>query len=141
MKEDHRVVLDCSFTMPLFLSDESSDPIEDLIDKSLKNQVEIIVPTLWMYEVHNVLLTSLRRTRILLREFRDAIEMVQNIPLTYVNFSSSELARVIDLALINNLSFYDASYLCIAIDWHCSIATRDNGLLLSSKKMGIKIYT
>ena len=56
----NKFVIDCSATMSLFLPDENNVDYTSLIYKELENK-DCIVPSIWSYEVSNVLLSCKKR--------------------------------------------------------------------------------
>jgi predicted nucleic acid-binding protein len=72
-------VLDCSTTMTWIFPDESTDSSEALLESLLDDFA--IVPTLWFFEVGNVLKSALRRGRIGEEESFGLVEALQALPI------------------------------------------------------------
>ena len=75
-----KFVIDCSSTMSLFLPDEvNNDYISKLYD-SFKNNI-CVVPSLWCYELSNVLLSSKKRNRIDDNQINEIVNLIYDLPI------------------------------------------------------------
>jgi len=71
-------VLDTSVTMAWLFEDEASRKTESLLDRL--STEEALVPTLWTYEVGNVLLMAERRKRITEAQGKRFAHLLQSLP-------------------------------------------------------------
>jgi len=97
-----------------------------------------LAPTLFAYEVANVLTTAMRRKRIDALQ-ADAIgEALDALRIAFVAPDSPDWRRA-TMALANrhNLTFYDASYLQLAIRAGALLATADRALSIAAQEHGI----
>ncbi len=139
MKAESKLVIDCSFTVPIFLDDESGKHTEEVFQKIFDGSLIPAVPLLWYFEVCNVILISVRRNRIEQENVHRIMKLISELPTVPVNFSISEYYGIMDTAKEFELSFYDASYLFIARSEKIPIATYDKKLQKACMRAGVKI--
>lgn len=132
-------ILDCSVTMAACLKDESSSYSTQVLD-SLRH-TEAFVPSLWLYEVGNTLLVAERKKRINFLQRQEYLRAIKSLPIQVcTSINLSELNEVISLGQSLNLSFYDASYLKLAILKNLPLATLDTKLQEAAKQAGVSTY-
>ena len=135
-----KFVIDCSFSCALFLPDENSTFVSNFFESLTKKEV-ILVPTLWWYEIANVLVMAVRRDRINHAQVTEIIELVDEFEITTKEISSFlSVKNIYEIAQIYRLSAYDAAYLSLAITEKAALATLDENLLKAAKKIGAEVY-
>ena len=131
-------VLDTSVTMAWLFEDEATRNTEALLDR-LKTE-EAFVPTLWAYEVGNVLLMVERRQRITEAQSRRFTQLLESLP---ISISDSHLVSLWSSAVVvaraHGLSVYDGTYLDLAMREGIPLATRDRALRRAARKLGVAI--
>lgn len=126
------IVIDSSFFLANVFNDENNLLVIDVFNKIDKSQLEAIVPNIFFYEIHNSLLTAVRRKRIPELQLTHYLDLFAIIPFYIENqYSGNE---IIKLALLHDLSFYDASYLAVAVKRNIPLATLDKKLINAAKK-------
>lgn len=110
-------VIDASYLIE-FLDNPLDEKFQWILDSNL------IAPNLLKYEYNNVLLNKCKNI-VLVDQFR---EVIYSLPLEYVDITGCE-EKIYSLAAEHKLSFYDASYLFIAVDRGLPIATYDFQIL------------
>ena len=131
-------VLDTSVTMAWLFEDEATRNTEALLDR-LKTE-EAFVPTLWAYEVGNVLLMAQRRKRITEAQGRRFTQLLESLPISIADSHLVSLwssAVVVDRA--HGLSVYDGTYLDLAMREGMPLATRDRALRRAARKLGVAV--
>jgi predicted nucleic acid-binding protein len=124
-----RCVVDASFCGAWILPDEASEEASEFLQHVLEAKVEILAPTLWVYEIHNLLLSAHKRSRIRDTQLRRAMESLHRVPITLVEPSNFDArSRMIDYSLRHGLSVYDASYLELALRMGVPLKTQDRKL-------------
>ncbi len=125
--------------MAWLFEDEATPTTEAILDR-LKEE-EALVPTLWTYEVGNVLLMAERRNRITEAQGRRFTQLLESLP---IQISDSHLKSLWNNAIVvareHGLSVYDGTYLDLAMREGIPLATRDKALRKAAKKLGIAIY-
>ncbi len=133
------LVLDCSLTMAWCFEDEGSE----LADKVLDNlaDTEAWVPSLWTFEVANVLLVAERRGRITPAESIRFVTLLGDLPIL-IDGSAHEraLGSILSIGRDLGLSAYDATYLDLAMRLGAVMATGDEKLREACRKSGIAVF-
>jgi len=130
-------IIDCSSTISLFLPDEINNDYTNKLYDSFKNNV-CVVPSLWCYELSNVLLSSKKRNRINDNQINEIVNLIYDLPVEIENINFCYIQNnIFNIANDNNLSVYDASYLELAIRFNCSLATLDKKLIDVAKKLNV----
>lgn len=133
-----RLVVDASAAGAWVLPDEHSEAAETLLGGIAAEEIELVVPQLWVYEMTNLLLTARRRGRLdeagheTAHRFLDALPCQcfdHEMPLTRERMSR--------IALRFELSAYDASYLELADRLQCPLASFDERLSGAAATMGL----
>lgn len=130
------VVPDVSAILGQVLDDEDATFAESVIAAIARD--EAIVPTLFWYEIRNVLVMAERRKRIALARTTAFLSDLALLP-----FSVDDLPReasVLALARRRSLTVYDAAYLELAQRIEAPLATLDQALSTAAKKEGIALF-
>jgi predicted nucleic acid-binding protein len=129
------LVLDSSIVACWCLPDEAS-PVADAVADRLGEEVAI-VPTLWWFEVRNVLLINERRGRI---EAADTAQLVANLERLPVRIDRAPKGdSILWLGRLHRLTFYDASYLELALRLGVPLATLDRALAAAARASGVPV--
>lgn len=121
-----RFVLDASATITWAMRDEDH-PVADLAFSLLGIGIgSAIVPTIWWYEIRNVLILNERRGRILPDDSELFLRSLEQLRIV-VDRAPNHTA-VMNLSRKHKLSVYDAAYLDLAIRESTGIATLDREL-------------
>ena len=129
-------VLDCSITMTWCFEDEFDEYSKNIL-QSLKRS-KALVPSLWNFEVVNVLLTAEKRKILNIADSTRFMELLNSLPIyiSDLTFSNSE---IVTTARNNNLTSYDAIYLLLSMRSGNSIATKDKALINACIKNGVSV--
>ena len=133
-------VIDCSFYSALFLPDESSSKVRNFFLNLTKND-ELWVPSLWWYEIINVLIVSERRKRLVYSDVIKIFSLLEKLELVTDTLKDTFFSKEIyELAQRYQLSAYDAAYLELAIRKGASLASLDKQLIKAASSSGINVY-
>ncbi|AHF89098.1 twitching motility protein PilT [Opitutaceae bacterium TAV5] len=132
-------VLDCSATLPWIFQDEATDATDRLLD-DLTAGAEAWVPALWHLELGNVLIGAQRRGRI----DQAGIEgFFSRLGAYEISVDTETIPRAwnktLDLALLHQLSTYDAAYLELALRRDLPLASLDTALIRAAKATGVTL--
>src|SRR3989344_3306628 len=115
-------VVDASYVLSFLMPDEQSTKAVSIFNSFSKHEIHVLTTTLLPYEVINSLRTNTHRKRI-------STSMAHNLVDRFVQLNIPELSvdinRVIQLALNNNITCYDASYIALAKEKHAKLLTFD----------------
>ncbi len=133
-------VLDCSFSAALFLPDEFSPKVRGFFTNLSKND-KLYVPSIWWYEITNVLIAAERRKRLNYAEVSKVTLLFEQLGIETDNSNGVPfLKEIYRLANLNILSAYDAGYLELAIRQDASLASLNKQLLKVAVNSGVLIY-
>ncbi len=132
------VVLDASCSLALALDEEVPAEIVRLFERITDEGAT--VPSIWRYEVANVLLLPVRRQRIDVESFQAGLADLERLPVA-VDGSSSDRAwdEGASIARRHGLTVYDAAYLELAIRLALPLATLDRKLAQAARAEGVEV--
>jgi predicted nucleic acid-binding protein len=110
---------------------DESDPRADAAFELLRRE-SALVPSLWWYEIRNVILVNERRGRILQPHVDVFLHEIGSMEII-ADLSADESA-ICALARKHRLTFYDATYLELACRERLPLATLDNALAASARR-------
>jgi predicted nucleic acid-binding protein len=94
--------------------------------------VQVHVPALLLYEVGNILLV---KTRLGLAALDETIERLEDLPLVVAPPATPLLKRAVRLGREFSLTFYDASFLALAVELGCPCVTADRELFERARRL------
>lgn len=130
-------VLDASISAVWALADESS-PLADLAANRLKNE-NALVPSLWWYEVRNLLVINERRQRMTVGDSDRYLELLSTFPIQVDPIEDEQ--TIFRFARELRLSFYDAAYLAVADRNQLPLATLDKALKTAAVASGVPLLS
>ena len=129
-------VLDASAAAGWFLPDERTDYTESIFE-AVSGPDEAFIPTLWAYEIRNIVLKGIRRGRVTPTVARPLLSALSQLRLRPME---TRFDSTLDTAMKFSLSFYDAAYLDLAIQESLPLATLDKGLREAARLAGVPLY-
>jgi predicted nucleic acid-binding protein len=130
------LVVDCSVTMAWCFEDEKN-PYADAILRAL-DDTDALVPSIWPFEVANVLALSERAGRLDVARSAWFIRFLGDLPIRVDDCSpSGAFGETLALARAHNLTVYDAAYLDVALRSGVGLATQDNALRAAALRLGV----
>lgn len=127
-------VLDASMVAAWILPEEFSEAAESVI-ATISDPCP--VPSLFWFEIRNILAMSERRGRIASGGALVNMERVRQLPLDDAGIGGD--SSVLLLAATHTLSAYDASYLNLASNRSLPLATLDRRLAAAARKEGVSV--
>lgn len=133
------IVVDNSALLPLFLADEADDYAQSVIAQSSAGE-RLIAPALCLLEFGNGILKAVRRQRLTEAEATFAHRKLAMLPIEFWDFISTlNLSLIHGLAQRRNLSFYDGTYLALAVNEGARLATLDEALKSAANAEGVEL--
>lgn len=117
-------VLDASVAAVWVLPDEADDQAEEALQRMEESGA--VVPGLWHLEIRNVLIVAERRGRIAAEHAQRAVRILNRLPI--LTDPAPNLGMAFHLARAHGLTFYDGSYLELAVRRRTALATLDHRL-------------
>ena len=126
----HRlIVLDASAAMALLLTEEEGEEVAELLRGTIAVNGQVFVPALFWYELGNGLLAAQRTGRITYQATSAAVSGFNRLPVvTHLQNGFTIADRVLTLARENQLTYYDASYLELALRFEAPLKSCDTHL-------------
>ena len=120
-------IVDSSAILSYILPDEIlPNSIKSAIKKFTNDKVKLIAPAVLRYEVGNALKSSVRQKRLDPTKANKIYTNFLSFPIQYL---SPNYQDTLDISLRYDLSFYDASYLSLALEKNLPLLTLDKKLL------------
>lgn len=131
------LVVDPSSLGGQVFDDESADYSEFVLGEVVSEGA--IVPTLFWYEIRNILVVNERRGRVTEGTTDQFLALLGKLGLE-VDFDPPD-AQVLALARAHGLSIYDAAYLELAKRRGFKLATLDRKLADAARKAGVSVFS
>jgi predicted nucleic acid-binding protein len=129
-------VLDASVTASWFLPDEHPNAVAEAALDQLVDDTGS-APSLWWFEVRNLLIIAERRGRITRPETGQALARLALLKIAIDMESDSDV--IMHLARQHRLSAYDAAYLELAIRRILPLASLDKSLAAAATAEGVPL--
>ena len=98
------------------------------------------VPSLWFWEVANVLTGAVRRGRLTPTEATARLGLLAALPIEIDHEAASRAWReTLMLAQAHDLTVYDAAYLELAARRRADLATSDKALRIAGAQLGLSV--
>ncbi len=131
----NRIVVDASIALAWAFPDET-DPYAQTVLRSLSSRA-IVVPSHWILEVVNAILSAERKGRISRSDSTRVLTFMNNLPIT-VDDRTTDTASTASLSLARDykLTLYDAAYLELALREGIPLASLDKDLVVACTATG-----
>ncbi len=126
-----KIILDASFFLSYLLPDEEQAD-KEVFQKIIGGQATLLEPYLFCLEVLNGLLSAHKSKRISASELKNLVSKFAKLGNIEYSFQINQ-NKVVDLALKNRLSIYDAVYLHLKEETGCPLYSLDEKLLKLAK--------
>jgi predicted nucleic acid-binding protein len=122
-----KIVVDTSVLIKWFKTrgEEFLAEAKQLLEEIERRNIEVDVPALLLYEVGNILLL---KTRLGLASLDEAVQRLEALPFVVAPPATPLLKRALHLGREFSLTFYDASFLALAVELNCPFVTADQCL-------------
>ena len=126
-------VLDCSAVLCWCFADEATDRSHRLL--GAVEAKGAVVPSIWHYEVANVLVHAEKRGRLPAGAARSRLDWLSELPIQADRTDVFRLwGPVFDLSRTEGLTIYDASYLDLALRTGLPLASKDRELVAAARR-------
>lgn len=131
-----RIIVDASVTLCWCFKDERHLVADQTAALLLQNPVAI-APTIWWYEIRNGIAIGLRRKRLT----QDSIDtFLSDLALLKIELDPvPNDGKIFDLAERHRLTFYDATYLELALREQAPLASLDVRLITAARAEGVAL--
>src|SRR5512137_1951299 len=124
------LVLDASAALAMLLAEQEGARVARAVEDTVAVNGQLFVPGVFWYEMGNGLLNAERRNRMKREAIVEAGRLFSRLPIaTHGAADPEDRQRIHELAHRHDLTFYDASYLELALRYQAALATCDAHLL------------
>lgn len=128
-----RLVIDASVALKWFLRDEKyGDRAMGLLERFVRGEIDLVAPSLMVYEIINALGIAQRKGRIDEERVLASVSGFIDLGITFVDVTGLE-ARVLHFCRVYDRTAYDASYLAVAEQGSLVLITGDERLYNGTK--------
>jgi predicted nucleic acid-binding protein len=131
------VVLDASAALSFLVSSQSTSAAEAF--RVQASTIDLIAPNVFSLEMRHALIKLERRNQVGPKTLDRDLPELETIIRVMPPPAPRELTFMIALARNENLGIYDASYLAIALEHDCALASRDGRLLEAAIHQNIDV--
>ncbi len=129
------IVLDSSVALKwIFANEEGAEQAIRLRDDHVSGKNEIAVPTLFFYEIANVLAT---KVQLQPEDSREAFELISSFEFVIHDLDSIDYLEAMNLSMQYKLSVYDACYHVLASRLGCCFLTADRKFWGKVKELNV----
>lgn len=128
-----KIVLDASIGVKWFRyeNESNTDLANKLLQQQFQNEIEIIVPDLFFFEIINTLLS---KKYLNVDDIYSASESLHLMNMKVIFSNKKIIDTSINIADRTKLTFYDSLYISVAISEHALLLTEDKEILKYSDK-------
>ncbi|MGC8537552.1 MAG: type II toxin-antitoxin system VapC family toxin [Candidatus Micrarchaeia archaeon] len=126
-----RIIADASVIIKFFINELYSKQARSLMEAFARKEVELLEPSLLLYEVINGVRYS-RAKKFTESEIKVVIESMLNFDFRWLDMNGEIAYSAAEISLHYNLSFYDASYIALAKAMDADLYTADTKLIEAS---------
>jgi predicted nucleic acid-binding protein len=131
-------VLDASVTIAVLIEEDRSEEARSIVRRIVDDCAE--VPSLWYFEVGNVLLLAERRRALTASARRDHLQDLARLPIVIDHEATRRAwSETMALAERHGLSLYDASYLELSQRRQLPLASFDAALRRAAKAANVPL--
>lgn len=131
-------MVDCSVAMAWLFHDEATPRTADLLNR-LTNETAL-VPAWWFIEITNVLAFAERKARITPAQSDAFIADLDKLGIERDDAAPDRaFTHLLALCRMHKLTSYDAIYLDLAVRRNLPLATLDDDLRKTAKKLGVSL--
>jgi predicted nucleic acid-binding protein len=133
------LVLDVSACMPWCCEDETTPASEEMLEWA-RQGTELDVPSLWVWEILNVVGVTVKRRRITVDRAREFLAQLATLNIKIdLPPQVADFPRLHILANRHELTAYDVAYLDLAKRLALPLATRDADLKKAALAEGVEV--
>ena len=130
MEGKKKIVLDASVITKWYSEEPSSNRALEYRQRHIDGEVELLEPTLLLYEVANALNYNPNFGE---GDVKESMEALVDVSLSLKEPEKETLKLAVNLARKHGISIYDASYIALSMELGCHLVTADKGLWRKAK--------
>jgi predicted nucleic acid-binding protein len=123
---ENKIIVDASIVVKWYIGENDSKHALILRDKFINGDIELIVPSLMVFEVLNALKYSKLFNQ---EELNDVGLSLENYGFTENAVKGKIREKMVEIALNHELTIYDAAYVALALDTRGIMITGDEKII------------
>jgi predicted nucleic acid-binding protein len=131
------VVIDASVAAKWLLRDETSKAADAAL--ATVSHEGAAVPSIFPFEIENILIVAERRQRIGAADVEEAITLLKALDLRIDPFTNGGIGKQVEIARRCDLTSYDAAYLVLASRLRATLFTADDRLAAAARKEHVSV--
>lgn len=132
------ITLDASAAAAWLLPDEASAAADRLYEQAVEGEEAFQAPALWAWETGNLIRMAERRGRMTAAQSKLAVRALSSAAVRLETApDTSRMLAILVLARNRSLTFYDASYLELALRTRARLASKDAALRRAAMAEGV----
>ena len=124
------IIIDASFALSFLLPDEKKTPATDIFTKYGEGKIGLFSSPILALEVTNGIKSAVKSKRI---DKKTALNILKNFLEIKITYPQIDIIDILNLALKENLSVYDASYIWLSRKENLTLLTLDKKMQRLSK--------
>ena len=128
-------VVDASVAAVWFMPDEEHPIAQHAFQRLAEDRA--LMPSLWWFEMRNLLIVNERRNRIVPAQTRETLALIDEMPIAFDREPQSD--QLLRLARDHRLTIYDAAYLELALRKNLPLATLDQPLTRAAQQENVEL--
>lgn len=130
-------VIDASAWLRLFLNDGPAVPgLERAAQEVETGSASFAAPELILVEAGHALIRKVRRKQIRQADWSGLWHDMRRVPIDFLS-GEEHMDTAFELAILHNLSVYDALYLAVAVHLGATLFTADDALAAAARAAGV----
>ena len=131
-------ILDASYALTWCFADRCTSATDEALKRLESGVDHAMVPHIWKIEVANALGKAVSRRKLTLERAKEIWEELVQLPISETS-TAYHVSTLLELAVRNNISVYDACYLQDARAQNLPLATNDRGLKTTAESYGVVV--
>jgi predicted nucleic acid-binding protein len=132
------VVLDASAALSFLVSSQATTSSE--VFRAKAGTFDLVAPSVFALEMRHALIKLERRNHVGPQTLDQDLPALETIIRQMPSPTPRQLSFLTVLARAEGLGIYDASYLSVALDQDCALASRDGKLLDAARAQNITVF-
>ena len=120
------LILDSSVIGKMFIKEEGSDNVIELIRKSHIKKIELIASGLSVYEVGNIIYKTTQRKKIDSREYMESLFLIN---INFIPINMFLACSAMGISTRRKITYYDAVHIALSEKYAAPLITEDKELL------------
>ncbi|HLC58690.1 MAG TPA: type II toxin-antitoxin system VapC family toxin [Candidatus Nanoarchaeia archaeon] len=123
--ERQKKIVDANIGVKWFSAEEKTEEARNLLKLHTDNNIDLIIPDLFLYEILNALNYKSDNKK----DLNKVIDELQKFQLNVCKISNKLMEKIVEISIKYSLTIYDSTYLALAELLECELITLDKKIL------------